>query len=147
MIITITSAASVADSTNLVLFNGPTISDSRAYAYNRWDLLTLDPAFDPCRPTAFYVHGYNQNTSAPAFQTLVKAYNIRGSHNLVAYDWSKAANGNYITSALPNVVTVSCTKKPWKKSKIPRNHFNELPTIFFYSKNFVSWATQWEELY
>lgn len=107
MIISIVSAASIADQTNLVLFHGPTINDSRTYAYNQWDRLTQDPAFDKSQTTAFYVHGYKQNLTAPAFQALVKAYYVYGKQNLVAYDWSKVNNGDYILSALPNVVIVS----------------------------------------
>lgn len=96
----------MADQTSLVLFCGPTYNDRRVYAYNQLDLLMQDPAFDATRATALYAHGYHQNLSAPAFQALVAAYLAKGEHNLVAYDWSLAVDGDFLTSALPNTVNV-----------------------------------------
>lgn len=98
----------VANQTNLALFYGPTNSDYHVFAYNQLDLIRRDPAFNASRTTAFYAHGYLENLSSPYVQAIVTAYLKRNEQNLVVYDWSKAAGGDYFSNAAPNSAAVSC---------------------------------------
>lgn len=67
----------------------------------------MDAKFDSNRTTAFYIHGYLQNLEMDDIRAIVDAYNTRNEHNLIVYDWSQAAGGDYLTNAVPNSVSVS----------------------------------------
>lgn len=97
------------DRTKLYFFYGPNYYDYRIYDYNELDDILSDVQFDANRTTTFYIHGYRQNLEMDDIRTVVDAYNTRNEQNLIVYDWSQAAGGDYLTNAVPNAVAVSET--------------------------------------
>lgn len=93
--------------TKLNFFYGPSYYDSRIYDYNELDDILLDPRFDLNKTTALYIHGYKQTLNADDIHAIVDAYNTRNEQNLIVYDWSQEAGGDYLINAIPNAVAVS----------------------------------------
>lgn len=108
LVVAIFSAGPIAERTRLVFFYGPTFYDNRIYSYDELDLVMLHSKFDANRTTALYVHGFKQKLNAPDIQAVVEAYNARDEQNLVLYDWSQEADGDYFADAVPNAVAVRC---------------------------------------
>lgn len=56
-----------------------------------------DPRFNLKRITVIFIHGWNQSPSSPATKVVLDAYIKNGRYNILAVDWSQAADGPYFT--------------------------------------------------
>lgn len=70
------------------------------------DILS-QPEFHPQRKTVIYLHGYIESLLSQSIRVIVDAYLKRGDHNILVFDWSELADGNYFIDAVPNLKYVS----------------------------------------
>lgn len=69
--------------------------------------ILTQPGFDSQRKTVIYSHGYIESMSSQSIHVIVDAYLKRGDHNIILFDWSELADGNYFIDAVPNLKYVS----------------------------------------
>lgn len=108
-----TSSISIADPTNLYFFYGPEYAEISKYHYTELNQIMANPNFNLNATTTIFVHGYLENISDPTSDIwpIVDAYKSRNQYNLIVYDYSALAFGDYFTEAAPNAVAVSSMEK------------------------------------
>lgn len=101
----LTSAtASSFDEVNVVFFHGEKLSEFQIFSLTSLDQVASHSSYNQRHPTALYIHGYRENITSESVQTIVKAFSVRKTHNILVLDWSAYADGNYVTNAVPNVI-------------------------------------------
>ena len=84
----------------LIFSENPT--EFKAFYFNETSQLLAHPDYDNNRTTILYGYGYTENFLRKSTQTILRAFIVRGNHNLLVVEWSKYSGGNYYFEAIPN---------------------------------------------
>jgi hypothetical protein len=89
----------------IYFYFGTNITQFRIYPIKQIGNLTNDTDFNVNRSTVLYVHGYRENVNSESVQTVIKAFLMRDDNqNILVMNWSNYSDGNYATSAVPDLI-------------------------------------------
>jgi len=90
----------------VIFFHGSTFDENTVFPFNDANNILSHPKYDSNRKTVIYVHGYAEAPSNESIHVIVDSYLTRSDFNIIIYDWSKGAFGNYLLSAVGNAVSL-----------------------------------------
>ncbi|XP_037903884.1 phospholipase A1 member A-like isoform X2 [Hermetia illucens] len=84
-------------------FYEPSSLSPRYFPLKEGHKILGEPDFVSSKPTIIYIHGFLDSTKSKHNKLVVRAYQSREDHNLLAIDWSTGAKPDYFDNAITNM--------------------------------------------
>lgn len=93
------------------ILHRPTFEENQIYEFDNLSAISQHPKYDQNRQTVLYLHGYLEAPQNESIHLIVDSYLTRNDHNVIVLDYFELVDGNYVLSAVPNAIAVSCENK------------------------------------